>query len=102
MTLFRRLRFAPDAATGLCRTCSWATVRLGFGASEAETFCRLVGPNSRVPFAVRECSDYCDRRASAAAAEERRRFGFVTEIKLEDGETIRISPEESAKPSGEQ
>ena len=91
MTLFGRLRFAP-AATGLCRTCSWATVRRGFGANETETFCRLVGPNSRVRFAVRECSDYCDRRAGAAVAEERR-FGFVTEIKLEDGETLRISPD---------
>jgi hypothetical protein len=99
MTLFRRLRFAPDAAVGLCRTCSWATVRRGFGANEAETFCRLVGPNSRVRFAVRDCSDYCDRRVSAAVAEERR-FGFVTEIKLEDGETIRISPD-STKPSRE-
>lgn len=44
MTLFSRLMYAPDAATGLCATCSWGTVRKGFRPAEAETFCRLVGP----------------------------------------------------------
>jgi len=47
MTMIRRLRYAPEAATGLCATCSWGTVRTGFRENEAEAFCRLVGPNSR-------------------------------------------------------
>jgi hypothetical protein len=54
MTLIRLLRYAPEAATGLCATCTWGTVRKGFRENEAEAFCRLVGPNSRVPYAVRE------------------------------------------------
>jgi len=83
MKLIRVLRFAPEAATGLCRTCTWGTVRNGFRANEAEAFCRLVGPNSRVLYAVRECTGYCDRRVPPPAASEERRYGFVTEIKLD-------------------
>jgi len=87
MTLIRALRYAPEAVTGLCRTCTWGTVRKGFREGEAETFCRLVGPNSRVRFAVRECTDYCDRRGTVAVASEARRYGFVAEIKLHTEET---------------
>ena len=86
MSLIRKLLCAPEAATGLCRTCSWGTVRKGFRAKEAEVFCRLVGPNSRVRFAVRECGDYCDRRVRASAVNEARRYGFVAEIKLDEEE----------------
>jgi hypothetical protein len=63
MALFIKLICAPEAATGLCRTCTWGTVRKGFRRAEAEVFCRLVGPNSRVRYAVRECSSYIDRHA---------------------------------------
>jgi hypothetical protein len=68
-------------------------VRKGFWEGEAETFCRLVGPNSRVPFAVRECTCYSDRRATAdPSASEVRRYGFVTEIRLEDRSQVRVAP----------
>jgi len=93
MSLIRMLRFVPEAATGLCRTCTWGTVRKGFRAGEAEAFCRLVGPNSRVRYAVRECTDYCDRRVRPPAVSEARRYGFVTEIKL-DPEDVRVASEE--------
>jgi len=83
MTLIRRLIFAPNAAVGLCSTCTWGTIRKGFGPNEAECFCRLVGPNSRVRYAVRKCTSYCDRRETPATPEARR-YGFVTEIKLTD------------------
>ncbi len=96
MKFIRRFIYAPEAATGLCRTCTWGTVRAGFSRGESETFCRLVGPESRVRFAVRDCTDYCDRRVQVSVSDERR-FGFVTEIKLESGE-IRAVPEETAKP----
>ena len=92
MTLIRLLRYAPEAATGLCATCTWGTVRKGFRENEAEAFCRLVGPNSRVRYAVRECSDYCDRRVRMTPSEARR-YGFVTEIRLE-AEEIRSSSED--------
>ena len=89
--LFQRLIYAPNAAGGLCRTCTWGTVRAGFFKGETESFCRLVGPQARVRFAVRDCTDYCDRRVSVTATGERR-YGFVTEIKLESGE-IRVTPD---------
>jgi hypothetical protein len=92
MTLIRLLRYAPEAATGLCATCSWGTVRKGFRENEAESFCRLIGPNSRVPYAVRECTDYCDRRVRMTPSEARR-YGFVTEIRLDAGE-IRSASED--------
>ncbi|HET7106321.1 MAG TPA: hypothetical protein VFI38_05900 [Candidatus Acidoferrum sp.] len=92
MTMIRLLRYAPEAASGLCLTCTWGTVRRGFRANEAEAFCRLVGPNSRVRYAVRECSDYCDRRVRMTESEARR-YGFVTEIRLDAGE-IRTASED--------
>jgi hypothetical protein len=56
MNLFLRLICASSATTGLCSTCTWGTVRRGFGPNEEEAFCRLVGPNARVRYAVRECT----------------------------------------------
>jgi hypothetical protein len=85
MNLILRMLYRPSATSGLCSTCVWGTVRKGFGAGEAETFCRLVGPNSRVPYAVKECTGYSDRRGAPEAAETRR-IGFVTEIKLTEQE----------------
>jgi hypothetical protein len=95
MTLFRRLIYAPNATGGLCRTCAWGTVRVGFFKNEAETFCRLVAPEARVRFAVRDCTDYCDRRATVTATGERQ-YGFMTEIKLESGE-ISVTTDEDKK-----
>ena len=85
MNIIRRILYAPGAAVGLCSTCSWGTVRKGFFSTEAETFCRLVGPSARVRFAVRDCTGYVDRRAEPASPEGRR-IGFVTEIRLEEEE----------------
>jgi hypothetical protein len=93
MTLFRLLLYTPEAATGLCRTCTWGTVRKGFRENEAEAFCRLIGPNSPVRYAVRECTDYCDRRVTVTATSEARRYGFVSEIRL-DAEEIRSASED--------
>jgi hypothetical protein len=42
MTLIRVLRYAPEAVTGLCRTCTWGTVRKGFRGGEAEAFAVLL------------------------------------------------------------
>lgn len=95
MMLLNRLIYAPDAANGLCRTCSWGTVRAGFFRSEVEAFCRLVSPVMRLRFAVRDCTDYCDRRVPVTPSDERR-YGFVTEIKLESGE-IRATSGETAE-----
>jgi len=98
MTLFQRLTATPSAAGGLCRTCTWGTVRAGFFSGEAETFCRLINPGKRLRYVVRDCTDYCDRRVPVSAQPGERKYGFVTEIKLESSE-IRSAPDEPAKPA---
>jgi hypothetical protein len=95
MTLFQRLTATPGAAGGLCRTCTWGTVRTGFFRGEVETFCRLINPGKGLRYVVRDCTDYCDRRLPVSAQPGERKYGFVREIKLESGE-IRSSTDETA------
>jgi hypothetical protein len=90
MSVIRWKSFAAGREASLCATCSWGTVRKGHRNGEAETFCRLIGPSSLVPFAIRECSGYCDRRVPSETAEAKstdRRFGFVTTLTLRDEST---------------
>jgi len=57
-------------------------------------------PNGLVPFPVRECTDYADRRVPGAPAEASasvRRFGFVSTLSLQDKDE-NSQPAESAKP----
>jgi hypothetical protein len=85
MTVIRWKSFAANTSAGLCATCVWGTVRKGFRAKEVETFCRIISPNGRVPFVVRACTDYADRRIPAVAPEpESRRYGFFTELSLKE------------------
>ena len=98
MTLFQRFIATCDAGGGLCRTCTWGTIRAGFFRDETETFCRLVNPGKRLRFAVRDCTDYCDRRVPVSAAPGERKYGFVTEIRL-DSDAARATPTgKSTKP----
>jgi len=100
VNLLRRLWYSPNAALGLCSTCSWGTVRAGHFPGLAETFCRLVGPNSRVHFAVRHCTDYADRRVSLPPPDGRS-YGFVTSIHLADGGEVRLeTPDAAETPAG--
>jgi hypothetical protein len=69
MSVIRSKSFAAVRGASLCATCVWNTVRKGYRGGEAETFCRVVGPNGLVPFPVRECTDYDDRRVPGAPAE---------------------------------
>jgi hypothetical protein len=100
MNLIRRLLYAPEAVTGLCRKCIWSTARRGFNPAEAEVFCRFVGPNSPVRYAVRECNCYAERPQPPKPAPEptpqARKYGFVTEIKLEDGSSVEVIPDEAS------
>jgi hypothetical protein len=85
MIVIRWTSFARNAGLGLCATCAWGTTRKGYQAKELEIFCRLISPNGLVPFAVRECTDYTDRRVSSAEPKaDERRYGFVTEIHLRE------------------
>ena len=87
MSVIRWKSFAAVRGASLCATYVWGTVRKGYRGGQAETFCRIVSPNGLVPFPVRECTDYVDRRvpgASAEASATGRRFGFITTLSLQD------------------
>jgi hypothetical protein len=62
-------------------------MRKGYHDGEVEIFCRIVSPSSLVPFAIRECTDYSNRRVRSENAEAKstdRRFGFVATLSLRD------------------
>jgi len=83
MSVIRWKSFAAVRGASLCATCVWGTVRKGRRSGEVEAFCRIVSPNGLVPFPVRKCTDYADRRVPGAPAEANasgRRFGFVTTL----------------------
>jgi hypothetical protein len=87
--------FAWNTEAGLCETCVWGTVRKGFRAKEKEVFCRTITSSMAVPFEVRECSSYTDRRVAVEEPkEEVRPYGFVTEIRLDE---VGSEPAEKAK-----
>ena len=85
MSVIRWRSFAWNANAGLCGTCIWGTVRTGFRRKEKEVFCRMIHPSALVPFEVRECSSYTDRRIPVEEPKpEVRPIGFVTEIRLDE------------------
>jgi hypothetical protein len=87
MSVIRWKLFAAGRNDSLCGTCIWGTLRKGYKDGEVQTFCRLIGPNGLVPFPIRECNDYVDRRGSGETVEAKsaeRRYGFVTTISLRD------------------
>ena len=50
----------PGDSESLCRTCYWAHAQKGFRESEEVIFCAF-GPMRKVPFKVRDCTDYLNR-----------------------------------------
>lgn len=50
----------PSDGQSLCRTCYWAHAQKGYRESEEVVFCAF-GPMRKLPFAVRECTDYLNR-----------------------------------------
>ena len=50
----------PGDDQSLCRTCYWAHAQKGFRDSEEVIFCAF-GPMRKVPFKVRDCTDYMNR-----------------------------------------
>ena len=85
MSVIRWKSLVAVRAESLCATCAWGTVRKGYRGGEIETFCRFVSPNTLVPFPVRQCTDYNDRRVPSVPVEAKstdRRFGFVTTLSL--------------------
>jgi hypothetical protein len=50
----------PRDGESLCRTCYWAHAQKGFRESEEAVFCAF-GPLRKLPFKVRDCTDYLNR-----------------------------------------
>ena len=50
----------PGDGQSLCRTCYWAHAQKGFRESEETIFC-MFGPMRKLPFRVRDCTDYMNR-----------------------------------------
>ena len=50
----------PGDGQSLCRSCYWAHAQKGFRESEEVIFCAF-GPLRKVPFRVRDCTDYLNR-----------------------------------------
>ncbi|HXA00298.1 MAG TPA: hypothetical protein VN025_21240 [Candidatus Dormibacteraeota bacterium] len=99
MSVIQWASFAWKRRVSLCATCIWGTVRTGERTKEVETFCRLINPNTVVPFPVRNCTDYSDRTVSAAEPKpESRRFGFVSmdALRVRTGETVEVIPLEGS------
>ena len=52
----------PVTSEPLCHTCRHGHIQRGFKASEELTYCSFTYKLRLLPFAVRECTDYEDRR----------------------------------------
>ena len=60
----------PADGESLCRTCYWAHAQKGFRESEEVAFCAW-GPLRKVPFRVRDCTDYLNRTLPTRAQMEK-------------------------------
>jgi hypothetical protein len=60
----------PGDNQSLCRTCYWAHAQKGFRESEEVIFCAF-GPMRKVPFKVRDCTDYMNRTVPTRAQMEK-------------------------------
>jgi hypothetical protein len=52
----------PVGSESMCTTCRYARIIQGFSESEEIVFCELAYQSFQVPFRVRECSEYDDKR----------------------------------------
>jgi hypothetical protein len=52
----------PLGNESMCATCRKARIIKGFSESEEIVFCNSSAPSRPVPFRVRQCSEYDDRR----------------------------------------
>ena len=52
----------PAAAKSLCDSCYWAHIQKGYAESDEVVLCAFLRPARRIPFKVRFCTDYSDKR----------------------------------------
>ena len=62
MTTIRIQGGTPRGGESLCDSCYWAHIQKGYAESEEVVLCAFLHPARLVPFKVRHCSDYCDKR----------------------------------------
>ena len=73
----------------LCETCVHAHIERGYRKSEESVHCQLTYPDHRVPFRIRECSGYTEKKRQTLDQMEKiawvldtkgytRRLGFVS------------------------
>ncbi|MBS1840042.1 MAG: hypothetical protein JSS69_11410 [Acidobacteria bacterium] len=101
MSVIQWASFGWKQRVSLCATCIWGTVRTGERGKDVETFCRLINPNTVVPFPVRNCTDYSERIVPVPEPKlEQRGFGFVSvdALRVHTGETVEVIPLEG-KPT---
>ena len=60
----------PAGNESRCDTCVYARIIRGYAESEKITICDRLYEPMRVPFQVRECSDYADKRLPSIEAME--------------------------------
>jgi hypothetical protein len=62
MSTFRIQGGTPRGSESLCDSCYWAHVQKGYAESEEVVLCAFLRPARLVPFKVRICTDYSDKR----------------------------------------
>jgi hypothetical protein len=71
MVTIRVKEGTPCGTDSLCQTCSHGHIIKGFGETQEDVFCRHFYLEREIPFPVRECTCYEDKRlASLRAMEE--------------------------------
>ena len=107
MNAIRPYGGTPRSCESLCDSCYWAHIQKGYAESEEVVFCAFVRPARLVPFKVRTCTDYSDKRVPSKRDMEdiawiirtkdvNRRTGFAAgEEKTEEAiEELEIVPKE--------
>lgn len=98
----------PLHGASLCDSCSWAHNVYGYRESEKISICQNVSPNVRVPYAVRECTEYRNKQQPTRYDMEKiawilltkkinRKVGFVRheEFRKIFGDDADITPEDA-------
>src|SRR5690242_4643477 len=62
MSLIRIQNGTPRGSESLCDSCYWAHIQKGYAESEEVVLCAFLRPARLVPFKVRHCTDYSDKR----------------------------------------
>jgi len=75
----------PADGESLCRSCYWAHAQHGFRESEETIFCAFALELRRVPFKVRDCTDYMNRTLPSRKQMEEIALIIPTEAKRKVG-----------------